>query len=71
MKKFTLGLQSRIEDENIEVTIKEVLECCTDMSEDEIMGLDADQFNAIYTDIRDFTYDIEPKGDGESKKPSS
>ena len=69
MKKFTLGLQSNIEDGNIDVTLIEVLRMCTDMSEEDILGLDADQLEAIYIDIQAFTYTTSTKGEGEAKKP--
>ncbi len=71
MQKLTLGMQSRIEDENISVTYRDVLEVCTDMSAEDIEALHIDQFEGIYTDITLFTYDAD-KGDGEEpKKPSS
>jgi|GEM_PF-7078682 len=70
MKKFTLGLQSKIEDDNISVTLVEALKTCTNMSEDDILGLDVDQLDAIYLDIREFTYTpTDPEGEGEPKKP--
>ena len=71
MKKFTLGLQSRIEDPDVDVTIVEVLEACTDMGHEDIMGLDGDQLEAIYVDVRDFSYSSKESGDGEPKKPLS
>jgi hypothetical protein len=70
MKKITLGLQSRIEDENIAVTYRDLVEACTNMEKEDIDGMDPDQFESLYTDISDFTYTSE-KGDGEPKKPSS
>ena len=69
MKKFTLGLQADIEDENIVVTYKDVVSVCTDMTEDNVRNLDDDQMQAIFNDLRDFTYDTEKSGDGEPKKP--
>lgn len=71
MKKLTLGLGARIEDDNITVTLVEVLKTCTDMSDDEIMALDADQLQGIYVDVVAFTSGNSESGDGERKKPSS
>ena len=69
MKKFTLGLQAKIEDENISVSYKEVMESCTSMNESEIMALDNDQLESIFVDIQAFTYTKKAEGDGEPKKP--
>jgi len=71
MQKLTLGLQSKIEDENIPITYKDVIEGCTDMTADDIKALRLDQFDAIYNDITLFTYDVKNSEDGESKKPLS
>jgi hypothetical protein len=70
MKKLTLGMQSRIEDENIMVTYADVIGACTDMTQEDIDGLHQDQFEALYSDINEFTYTAQ-KEDGEPKKPSS
>ncbi len=71
MKKLTLGLQADIEDENVVVTYRDVIVGCTDMDDDDINALHADQFMEIYEDIRAFTYDVEESGEGEPKKRSS
>ena len=71
MQKMILGLQAKIEDENIAVTYKDVIEACTDMGADSIEGLHLDQFEGIYEDITLFTYDATKSEDGEPKKPSS
>ena len=71
MRKLTLGLQARIEDENILVTYTDVVRNCTDMSDEDIDGLYVDQFEALYSDIMAFTYDMPKKADNEPKKPSS
>jgi hypothetical protein len=68
MKKLTLGLQAKIEDENITVTYKDVLLNATSMKEEDIQELDGDQFEAIYNDIALFTYSDSGDGD-EPKKP--
>ena len=68
IKMLTLGLQARIEDENTEVTFRDIVEGCTNMPNDVIDTLHLDQFKAIYDDIIAFTY-IEPEGGGEPKKP--
>ena len=69
MRKLTLGLQSDIEDDNIDVTIEQVVQCSTDLTDDDIKGLDLDQFGAIYKDITTFTYETNKSEDGETKKP--
>jgi len=71
MRKLTLGLQVDIEDDNVPVTLRQVVECCTDMGKEEIDALHIDQFEDIYADVTAFTYDQEESGDGEPKKPSS
>ena len=68
MRKLTLGLQSDIEDDNIVVTTTQVLECCTDMTDDDFRNLDIDQYESIYQDVTTFTYSNESEG-GEPKKP--
>ena len=69
MRKLTLGLQSDIEDDNIDVTIAQVVQCSTDLTDDDIKSLDLDQFGAIYKDITTFTYETNKSEDGETKKP--
>ena len=66
---LTLGLQSKIEDDNIRVTQKEVFEVCTDLSDEELDGLRVDQFTSLYQDIIALSYSgIEAVKGGESKK---
>ena len=55
MMMVTLGLQAKIEDDNIDVTQKEVLLECTDLTEEEVEGLHIDQYLAIYNDIIDLS----------------
>ena len=69
MRQFSLGLQADIEDENVDVTIVDVIHGCTDMQEEDIRGLDAGQAKGIYEDIQAFTYTTETQGDEEPKKP--
>ncbi len=68
MQKLTLGLQAKIEDENIPVTYRDILEGCTDMKSEDIEALHSDQFDVIYADVIAFSYSDDSKG-GESKKP--
>ena len=69
MQKLTLGIQADIEDENIPVTFRQVVECCTDMRTEETDALTLDQFENIYEDITLFTYEAEKSEEGEPKKP--
>lgn len=74
MKKFTLLLQSQIEDESINVTFSDVLLACTSMTKEEIQNLDVSQAEAIYTDIAAFTYskdDDQEGGEPKKQSPSS
>lgn len=68
MKKYTLGIQSDIEDENTTVTYIDVLSTCTDMNADEINALTSDQMEAIFNDIQEFTYEKASEAGGEPKK---
>ncbi len=70
MRKITLGLGAKIEDDAVTVTLVEVLQTCTDMDEDAILALDSDQLEHIYVDILKFTSQNDAKEDGEPKKPS-
>ena len=69
MKKYTLGLQADIEDENTTVTYVDVIRTCTDMNTDEINALTSDQMEAIVSDIQGFTYEKASEAGGEPKKP--
>lgn len=69
MKKLTLGLQSDIEDENIDVTYRDVVEVCTTMGKEAVDSLHLDQFENIYADVTAFTYDSDQSEDGDVKKP--
>ena len=69
MRKLTLGMQADIEDENIPVTVNEVILNSTDMTDDDMRGLDMGQLDAIYEDINTFTYVAEKVEGGEPKKP--
>lgn len=68
MQKLTLGLQLKIEDENIPVTYRDILEGCTDMKSKDIDALHVDQFDEVYSDVIAFSYESNEKG-GETKKP--
>lgn len=68
MRQYTLGLQSRIEDENAHVTIMDVIAECTTMKNDEILNLDNTQALEIYKDIQEFTYTTETEDPGDKKK---
>jgi hypothetical protein len=71
MFKFTLGLQSRLEDENISVSYLDILQDATDMTDEDISGLRMDQIEILYKDISDFTYEEsgDNKHSGSKKKP--
>ena len=69
MRKLTLGLQADIEDENIRVTIAEVILNSTDMTEEDLRELDMGQIESLYDDINTFTYVAEKREEGETKKP--
>lgn len=70
MMMITLGLQSKIEDDNITVTQREVITGCTDLSDEEIEGLHIDQFTALYSDIIELSYEgIESSGEGDGGEP--
>lgn len=71
MYRITLGLQSRIEDENIEVLQMDVLKDCTDLDDAAIASLRGDQFEALYRDVMAFNYEEagETEGRGDAKKP--
>ena len=70
MKKFTLGLQADIEDEDMVIRYVDVVKACTDMNTADIRELHEDQLLAIFNDISEFTNDqsISSKDGGESKK---
>ena len=69
MRKLTLGLQADIEDDNVPVTLRQVVEGSTNMSKDDIDALHVDQFEGIYEDVTAFTYDQTQSEEGEPKKP--
>lgn len=69
MRKFTLGLQSEMEDENQTVTYLQVIKSCTDMTDDDIASLDIGQLDDIVSDIQEFTYENTSEAGGEPKKP--
>ncbi|WP_297525123.1 hypothetical protein [Sulfurovum sp.] len=69
MYRMTLGMQSKIEDENISVLRTDVLEDCTDLDTAAISELRADQFDALYEDIMKFNIDPDAaEVTGETKK---
>ncbi len=71
MYKPTLALQARMEDENIDVSVREFVQGCTDLSDEQIQGVRNDQLQEIYKDIATFAYSVEDKSEGKGKKQSS
>jgi len=69
MKMLTIGLQAKIEDENIEVTRRDIIIDCTNLKEEDLDNLRIDQFQSIYDDTVAFCYSKENNEVGESKKP--
>lgn len=70
MMKLTLGLQAKIEDGDIEVTKRDIVVDCTDLSKEELDTLHLDQFQSIYEDVIALSYGGETSGseDGDGKK---
>lgn len=66
MKKLTIGIQADVEDEDTQVTYRDVIENCTNMEKDDINNLDSDQFKAIYQDILEYTYGITDNNDNDN-----
>jgi len=74
MKKFTLGLQADIENDNMTIHYSDVIKLCTDLNTEELRELHEDQVIALFNDIAEFTNDNSTVTDGdvedgESKKP--
>ena len=66
MKKFTLGLQADIENEDITIRYSDVVEQCTDMNIEDMRNLHEDQLLELFIDIQEFTNDSTQSSDKET-----
>jgi len=73
MYKPTLGMQAKMEDDNTNVTIRQFVEDCTNITPDAFDSMRNDQLSDLYAKCVEFAYkiDIESVGDEEPKKQSS
>ncbi len=68
MKQVTLGLQSRLEDEEISVTYSDIISECTDIPEAFQELIPESELEIICADVISFSSDKQTSSKGESKK---
>lgn len=66
LQKYTLLLLTKIEDDLVDVSFRDVLEQCTDMGEVDMLDLNDEQFEEIYALVSKFS---EPDEKVESVTP--
>ena len=69
MYKPTLLMQSRLEDENITVSIADFILDCTSLKANDLDSMRSDQLQNVYDDAVLFAYPESAEKKGETKKP--